>query len=576
MEHYKRLIGFLKPYWWIAVIATIFSLASSGISGAMAWYVKPVVDGINISKDTHIIKTFPLLYICFFIFKGLFTFAHSFLMRIIGAKVVRDVREQLFNKLITLPMNFYIKKPSGELISRVINDSNVLQGILGYSVKDIFVEGMTFIVLLTVAFIRRWDLALIAITVLPFSFYVIDSFGKKMKKIAQRTQEQISGLIVRLTESITGIKMVKAFLREKLHREKFNEENRQYYRLTLKGARTIEYSKLLHEIIGGVGSTFILFFGLYLVVKGSMTMGELLSFFAAIGMMYTPIRRLGSANNNLQQARAAAERMFYILDQEPEIDGTRDLPPLRNEITFKNVSFVYPGTKKKVLDNINFTVKRGSLVAIVGKSGAGKTTLIDMIPRFYRPTEGKILFDGVDINEATFESLRRNIGIVSQDIILFNETVRENIALGKPDATEEEIIEAAKAAYAHDFIKEMPNGYDAVIGERGVRLSGGQKQRISVARALLKNPPILILDEATSSLDTASEAIVQKALDNLMANRTTFVIAHRLSTIRRADKILVLDKSRIVEAGTHEELIARNGIYKFLYQSQFERHASNL
>jgi subfamily B ATP-binding cassette protein MsbA len=576
MEHYKRLIGFLKPYWWIAVIATLFSLASSGISGAMAWYVKPVVDGINISRDTNVIKTFPLLYICFFISKGLFTFAHSFLMRIIGAKVVRDVREQLFNKLITLPMNFYIKKPSGELISRVINDSNVLQGILGYSVKDIFVEGMTFIVLLTVAFIRRWDLALIAITVLPFSFYVIDSFGKKMKRIAQRTQEQISGLIVRLTESITGIKMVKAFLREKLHREKFNEENRQYYRLTLKGARTIEYSKLLHEIIGGVGSTFILFFGLYLVVKGSMTLGELLSFFTAIGMMYTPIRRLGSANNNLQQARAAAERMFYILDQEPEIDGTRDLPPLRNEITFKNVSFVYPGTKKKVLDNINFTVKKGSLVAIVGKSGAGKTTLVDMIPRFYRPTEGKILFDGVDINEATFESLRRNIGIVSQDIILFNETVRENIALGKPDATEEEIIEAAKAAYAHDFIKEMPNGYDAVIGERGVRLSGGQKQRISIARALLKNPPILILDEATSSLDTASEAIVQKALDNLMANRTTFVIAHRLSTIRRADKILVLDKSRIVEAGTHEELIARNGIYKFLYQSQFERDASNL
>ncbi|MEK7823375.1 MAG: ABC transporter ATP-binding protein [Nitrospirota bacterium] len=576
MEQYKRLIRYLKPYWWVVAIATMFSLATSGISGAMAWYIKPVIDGINLNKDIHIIKTFPLLYIGFFTLKGLFSFAYSFLMRAVGSKVVRDVREQLFKKLIGLPMNFYVNRPSGELISRVINDSNVLQGLLGYSVKDIIVEGTSFLVLLIIAFIRRWDLALIAITVLPFSFFVINKFGKKMKKISQQTQEQISGLIIRLTESISGIKMIKGFRREKLHEDKFNEENKKNYRVALKGARTIEYSSLIHEIITGIGSTSILFYGFYLVFHDKMTMGDLLSFFAAIGMMYTPIRRLGNANNNLQQARAASERIFYILDEQPEVDGTKNLTEIKNEIVFDNVRFIYPGTRKKVLDDINFRVKKGELVAIVGKSGAGKTTMVDMLPRFYKPVSGSIFIDDIDVNDVTLESLRKNIGIVSQDIILFNETVMDNIALGKLDATEEEIKEAAKAAYAHDFIKEMLHGYDTIIGERGIRLSGGQKQRISIARALLKNPPILILDEATSSLDTASEIIVQKALDNLMTNRTTFVIAHRLSTVRKADKILVLDKGKIIETGTHEELLSKEGMYKFLYKSQFGKDAHNI
>ena len=576
MEQYKRLIRYLKPYWWVVAIATMFSLATSGISGAMAWYIKPVIDGINLNKDIHIIKTFPLLYIGFFTLKGLFSFAHSFLMRAVGSKVVRDVREQLFKKLIGLPMNFYVNRPSGELISRVINDSNVLQGLLGYSVKDIIVEGTSFLVLLIIAFIRRWDLALIAITVLPFSFFVINKFGEKMKKISQQTQEQISGLIIRLTESISGIKMIKGFRREKLHEDKFNEENKKNYRVALKGARTIEYSSLIHEIITGIGSTSILFYGFYLVFHNKITMGDLLSFFAAIGMMYTPIRRLGNANNNLQQARAASERIFYLLDQQPEVDGTKNLTEIKNEIVFDNVRFIYPGTRKKVLDDINFRVKKGELVAIVGKSGAGKTTLVDMLPRFYKPVSGSIFIDGIDVNDVTLESLRKNIGIVSQDIILFNETVMDNIALGKLDATEEEIKEAAKAAYAHDFIKEMLHGYNTIIGERGIRLSGGQKQRISIARALLKNPPILILDEATSSLDTASEIIVQKALDNLMTNRTIFVIAHRLSTVRKADKILVLDKGKIIETGTHEELLSKEGMYKFLYKSQFEKDAHNI
>lgn len=567
MEHYRRLLNYLKPYWWIIIIAVIFSLGTSAITGATAWFIKPVIDGIT--KDIHLITVYLIVYVCLFISKGLFSFAHSLLMRIVGAKIVRDVREQIFKKLVTLPMNFYVHKPSGELISRVVNDSNVIQGLLGYAVKDIFVEGATFFVLLTIAFIRRWDLALLALIVLPFSFTVINKFGKKMRKIAKKTQEQVSGLVVRLTESISGIKMVKSFLQENLHKDKFDEENKRYYRIALKGARTLEYSTLLHEIIRGVGSVGILFYGIYLVNTNQMTLGELLSFSTAVGLVYTPIKRLGSANNSLQQSRAAAERIFYLLDQEPEADGTLQLLAFRDEIAFNNVNFVYPRTSKKVLDDVNFKVKTGELIAIVGRSGAGKTTLMDMLPRFYRPTEGSITIDGININTVTLDSLRKNIGIVSQDIILFNETVRDNIAFGKSEATDDEIIESAKAAYAHDFIVDMPYGYNTVIGERGVRLSGGQRQRIAIARALLKNPPILILDEATSSLDAESEAIVQKALDNLMVGRTTFVIAHRLSTVRKANRILVLDRYKIVESGTHEELMEKSRIYRLLYKSQF-------
>jgi len=574
MGQYRRLLGYIRPYWWILVIATVFSLCASGITGAMAWYIKPLIDGIK--TDRNIIKLYPLIYIAFFLSKGLFSFAHSFLMRVVGAKVVRDVRQEVFNKMILLPMSFYVKKPSGELISRVINDSNVLQNMLGYSIKDIFVEGATFIVLLTVAFIRRWDLTLLALIVVPFSLFVIDSFGKKMKRISRRAQEQISGLIVRLTESISGIKMIKAFMREGLHREKFEEENRNYYRIAIKGARTAEYSKLMHEIIAGIGLTIIMFYGLSLIYYERMTFGEFFSFFGAISLMLTPIKRIGGANNSLQQARAAAERIFYLLDQEVEADGTVELPSFEREIAYVNVSFHYPGTKKKVIERVNFRVRKGEVVAIVGRSGAGKTTLLDMLPRFYRPTGGRITIDGIDINDLTLESLRRHIGIVSQDVILFNETVMNNILFGRLDASEEDVIEAAKAAYAHDFIMEMPERYNTIIGERGVRLSGGQKQRISIARAILKNPPILILDEATSSLDTASELIVQKALNNLMKGRTTFVIAHRLSTVRRADRILVLDRARIVEAGTHEELLRDSGIYRTLYMSQFRKDASAL
>ncbi|GAB4539985.1 MAG: ABC transporter ATP-binding protein [Thermodesulfovibrionia bacterium] len=574
MEQYKRLLRYIRPYWWIMAIATIFSLGTSGITGAMAWFIKPLIDGVK--TDINVIKVYPFIYIAFFLSKGLFSFAHSFLMRIIGAKVVRDVRQEIFRKMVLLPISFYVRKPSGELISRVINDTNVMQSVLGYSIKDIFVEGATFIVLFCVAFVRRWDLTLMALIVVPFSFIIIERFGKKMKRISKKTQEQISDLVIRLTESISGIKMIKAFRREELHINKFEDENRNYYRISIKGARVAEYSKLVHEIIAGVGLTIIMFYGFSLIYYNRMTFGEFFSFFGAISLMLTPIQRIAAANNSLQQARAAAERLFYLLDQDIERDGEIDLKSFEDEIVYKDVSFHYPETKRKVLENVSFRVRKGEVIAIVGRSGAGKTTLLDMLPRFYRPTSGTIMIDGIDIKDITLESLRRNIGIVSQDVILFNETVRDNILFGNLDATEEEMIDAAKAAYAHDFIMEMPKGYDSIIGERGIMLSGGQKQRIAIARAILKNPPILILDEATSSLDTTSELIVQKALNNLMKGRTTFVIAHRLSTIMNADRILVLDKARIVESGTHEELIKGEGAYKTLYMSQFKRDASAL
>jgi subfamily B ATP-binding cassette protein MsbA len=337
----------------------------------------------------------------------------------------------------------------------------------------------------------------------------------------------------------------------------------------MRSQRLIEFTSLIMEIIGGLGTAFVLWYGGRLVINGVITPGEFFSFLAAIFMVYTPAKRLAGVYNGIQQARASLERISEVECKEIEKEGTVSIPPIREMIEFRNVSFHYPGIRHEVLKDINLTIRRGEIIAIVGKSGVGKTTLVDLLPRFHDPSEGAIFLDGIGISTASLRSLREQIGVVSQDVILFNDTVRNNIVFGRPGAAEDEIISAAKAAYAHDFIKELPQGYETVIGEKGVRLSGGQRQRISIARALLKNPPILILDEATSSLDTESEIMVQRALEKLMENRTTIVIAHRLSTIRRATRILVLDKGRVVESGTHEELFRTGGIYRRLYELQF-------
>ncbi|MFN3479844.1 MAG: ABC transporter ATP-binding protein, partial [Thermodesulfovibrionales bacterium] len=380
----------------------------------------------------------------------------------------------------------------------------------------------------------------------------------------------ISNLTEMITEGFSGNKIIKSFCTEETEASRFREKNQDFYRELMRSTRLVEAASLLMEFVGGTGIAFVLFYGGNLVIKGSITAGDFFSFLAAIFLIYTPARRLASANSALQQARAPLERIENLLREEIEDRGRINLESFRDEIVYDNVSFRYPDTDEDAISSVSLNIKKGEIVALVGRSGAGKTTLVDLLPRFYRPIEGRILIDGIDISDITLSSLRSMIGIVSQDIILFNDTVRANIAYGSPDVTEEEIIMAARAAYAHDFIIQLPDGYDTIIGERGVRLSGGQKQRLSIARAILKNPPILILDEATSSLDSASEMLVQRALEGLMEDRTVIVIAHRLSTVRRSTRIVVLDKGRIVESGSHEELLNRGGLYKRLYSLQFD------
>ena len=565
----KKIMLLIKPYWRRIVISGILSIIVSGMSGGIAWLVKPALDGIFLQKDKRLLAFLPLAVLVLYILKGTFSFFQSYLMRSVGAKVVRDMRNKLFGQLMYFPVGHYKKESTGSILSRITNDIGSLQGLMGYTIKDLFVESMTVIVLLAVAFYRKWDLALLAVTVLPVAFYGAGRLGKRLKKVSKKVQQKISIITEYLTESFSGIKMIKVFCREDDIIRKFKGKNQDFYREIMRSQRLIEFTSLLMEIIGGLGTAFVLWYGGRLVIKGTITPGEFFSFLAAIFMVYTPARRLAGVNNGIQQARASLERISEVEGKEIEKEGTVSIPPIREMIEFRGVSFHYPGIRYEVLKDINLTIRRGEIIAIVGKSGVGKTTLVDLLPRFHDPSQGVILLDGIDISTASLKSLRGQIGVVSQDIILFNDTVKNNVVFGRPGAADDEIIGAAKAAYAHDFVNELPQGYETVIGEKGVRLSGGQRQRISIARALLKNPPILILDEATSSLDTESEIMVQRALEKLMENRTTIVIAHRLSTIRRATRILVLDKGRIVESGTHEELFRTGGIYRRLYELQF-------
>ena len=551
-------------------MAMLCMLVVGTSTSALAFLVKPALDGIFLKKDAQMLIWIPLVVIFIYLAKGLCSYGQMVLMNYIGLRVVADLRGSLYRQIQKQSLSFFTRHPTGILMSRITNDAGTLQGAVSDAVTTMFKDTFTLIGLIFVIFYRDWKLAVIAILIFPLIIYPIAKFGKKMRSVATRTQITMGALTTLLHETISGTRIVKAFGMEEYENKRFSEENERFFKLNIKAVSINAAASPFMEFLGGIGIAAIILYGGFQVIEGGATPGTFFSFLTALIMLYEPVKRLTNMNNTIQQGIAGAQRVFSIIDMEPEIGDRPDavaLPKIARSIDIENVSFAYEETP--VLKDIHLSIRAGEVVAFVGMSGGGKTTLVNLIPRFYDVTTGRIAIDGQDIRDVTVESLRGQIAMVTQQTILFNDTVRNNIAYGDIQRSEEEIVGAARAAHAHDFIMQLPQGYDTIIGEAGTKLSGGERQRISIARAILKDAPILILDEATSSLDTEAEIEVQKALDNLMAGRTTLIIAHRLSTIRNADRIIVLVNGRIVEEGNHEFLLAKRGEYYKLYCMQF-------
>ena len=570
MNIFKRILKLARPHIPKFLLAMLCMLAVGTTTSALAFLVKPALDEIFLNKNASMLKWIPIVIIAIYFIKGACNYGQTMLMSFIGQRVVTDLRGELYNHIQMQPLSFFTKNSTGILMSRITNDVNLIQGAVSEAVTSLFKDSFTLVGLIFVIFYRDWKLALIAMVVFPLTVYPIARFGKKMRKVATGTQITMGRLTSLLQETISGTRIVKAFGMEDYEGKRFAEENENLFRFFMKAVSIRALSSPFMEFLGGLGIAAIVFYGGYQVIHGVSTPGNFFSFLTALIMLYEPVKRLTNVNNTVQQGISAAVRVFGIMDITPGIknrENATELPRISDGIEIRNVTFSYDN--EPVLKNINLHIKSGEVVAFVGMSGGGKTTLVNLIPRFYDVTEGEILIDGHDIRDVTMESLRGQIGIVTQQTILFNDTVRNNIAYGDIKKSDEEIINAAKSANAYPFIKNLPEGFETVIGEQGTRLSGGERQRLSIARALLKNAPILVLDEATSSLDTEAEMEVQGALENLMEGRTTFVIAHRLSTISHANRIVAIVNGEIVEEGTHESLLTQKGEYFKLYNMQF-------
>ena len=573
--HYRillRLAPYLKSHWRSVAAGALCALAAGSLTGAIAWLVKPAMDDIFISRDLRMLTLVPLAILAVSLVKGAAAYGEGYFIAAASERAVARLRREVYEHLQRMPVAFFISRHSGELQARVVTDVNRVARLFSYLIVDTVRRSGTIAAMVVVMFARSWVLALIAVVAFPVLALVVWALGRQLYRINRRTQERIAQLFVLLQESFTGAKIVKAFGRESFEQTRWDKLNNQLLVLALKDIRIDELSKAVMEVLGAFSIVGIVWYAGSLVIGGSLTPGEAFSFMAAVAILQRAARELIRSFNTVQQSLGSVERVFEVLDSPPaivDVPGAKVLTGFRDRIVYEDVSFQYPGAEGDTLRNISLTVRRGEKVAFVGLSGSGKTTLMDLLPRLNDVTTGRITIDGEDLRQVTVDSLRSLFGLVTQGTFLFDDTLEYNIAYGKPGATREEVEDAARRAHAHEFIMALPAGYQTLVGERGVRLSGGQRQRIAIARAFVKSPPILILDEATSELDAESESVIQDALAALMAGRTLLVIAHRLRTVRSADRVVVVHDGRIVEMGRHVELLARtDGIYRRLASLQ--------
>jgi len=614
MKLYLRLLSFLKPHLKHLILAMIFMVLFAGMSGFSVTMVVPLTKIIfseqkGITQDASVdeeispedeeslvvllpkvlkekfnqlilgktrletLGRFCMLVFLIFLIKNLFWYGQSFLIVRVEQGVIMDLRNKLYGHFHLLPLEYFHGQKTGVLISRITNDITLVRGAVANGFAQVLRQGFLALVYLFLVFWASWKLALIAFLLFPPATLIIGKFGQKVRRSSVLTQEKMGNMTSVLQETISGIRVVKAFVMERFEIKKFTDAARDYFKTMVKLTRIGSLGPPLTEILGVFAAVLLLWFAGRDIVTGNLDPGRFFLFLFAMLSLMQPVRTLSHLNIDIQQGLAAAKRIFEVLDTEPKTKNDPEaigINSLKDKIIFQNISFSYDSSDKEVLSDVGFDVKAGEIVALVGPSGAGKSTLMDLLPRFYDPTSGEIRIDGINAKKIDLRSLRNLMGIVTQETILFNDTVWNNIAYGHDHASKEEVESAAKAANAHQFIMDMPQKYRTIIGDRGVKISGGERQRLAIARALFKNPPILIFDEATSSLDTESEALVQEAIDRLMKGRTVFVIAHRLSTIQNADKIVVLDDGKIVQMGNHKTLIQQEGLYKRLYEMQFK------